>query len=57
MRLVTPNWKNGRTTAKALAPVARREPATVPAERARRREPARLRLVIGGGKDTQRAGG
>jgi SAM-dependent methyltransferase len=57
MRLVTPSWKNGRTTAKALAPVARREPATVPAEPRRRREPARLRLVVGRGKDTQRAGG
>jgi SAM-dependent methyltransferase len=56
MRLVTPSWKNGRTTARALAPVARREPATVPAEPGRRREPAQLRL-IGGGKDTQRAGG
>jgi SAM-dependent methyltransferase len=57
MRLVTPSWKNGRTTARALAPVARREPATVPAERGRRREPAQLRLIVGGGKDTQRAGG
>ncbi|MGE5792697.1 MAG: class I SAM-dependent methyltransferase [Bacteroidota bacterium] len=57
MRLVTPNWKNGRTTARALAPVARREPATVPAEPGRRREPAQLRLIVGGGKDAQRAGG
>jgi SAM-dependent methyltransferase len=57
MRLVTPNWKNGRTTARALAPVARREPATVPADSGRRRQPARLRLIAGGGQGTQRAGG
>jgi hypothetical protein len=56
MRLVTPSWKNGRTTARALAPVARREPATVPAEPRRHREPARLRLVVGG-KDAQASGG
>jgi len=57
MRLVTPSWKNGRTTARALAPVARREPATVPAEPRRHRAPAQLWLVAGGGKDTQASGG
>ncbi len=57
MRLVTPSWKNGRATARALAPVARREPAMMPAEPRRQREPARLRLVVGGGKGARRAGG
>jgi hypothetical protein len=51
------SWKNGRTNVRALAPVARREPATVPAEPRRRRAPAQLRLVVGGGKDTQASGG
>lgn len=58
MRLVMPNWKNGRASAKALAPVARREPAGVPAEARGRRTSARLRLVVGGGaKRTSRNGG
>ena len=48
MRLVAPQWKNGPATAKALAPVARREPAVVQANAHRPRASARLQLVGGG---------
>jgi SAM-dependent methyltransferase len=49
VRPVTPHWKNGRTAVKALATVARRDPAVVPAHgHGRRAAGARLRLILGG---------
>jgi len=49
MRLVAPQWKNGRAAVKALAPVARRDPVAQ-AQAGARRAGARLRLIIGGGE-------
>ena len=50
MRLVTPNWRNGRAAAKSFVPVAHREPHA-----AVHRGGARvLRLIIGGVKDEDR---
>jgi len=48
MRLVAPQWRNGRAAAKALATVARRDPAVVQAQGHGRRASVRLRLVFGG---------
>jgi SAM-dependent methyltransferase len=50
MRLVAPQWKNGRAAAKALATVARREPVV---QTGPRRAGVQLRLVVGGGEDPQ----
>jgi SAM-dependent methyltransferase len=48
MHLVAPQWKNGRATARALAPVARRDPAVAQAGSHGRRATAQLRLIAGG---------
>lgn len=53
MRLVLPNWRNGRVVAKSFVPVARREGGA-----AVQRGGARvLRLIIGGAKDEDRGRG
>lgn len=51
MRLVAPQWRNGRAAAKALATVAQREPM---APAGARRAAARLRLIVGGAEGPQR---
>jgi SAM-dependent methyltransferase len=48
MNLVAPQWKNGRGTARALAPVARRDPAVAQAGGHGRRAAVQLRLIAGG---------
>jgi SAM-dependent methyltransferase len=48
MHLVAPQWKNGRATARALAPVARRDPAVAQAGGHGRRATVELRLITGG---------
>jgi SAM-dependent methyltransferase len=58
MRLVAPQWKNGRATARALAPVARRDSAVAQAGAGHgRRASVRLRLIAGGAGRGGRARG
>jgi len=50
MRLVAPQWKNGRAAAKSLATAARRDAV---AQAGARRAGARLRLIVGGAEAPQ----
>jgi hypothetical protein len=58
MRLVAPQWKNDRATARVLAPVARRDPAVAQAGAGHgRRASVQLRLIVGGAGRGGRARG